>query len=957
MVAILAAAFFIHFLNFISNAKDKEVASQLAEVYGQVSNQFSDLSEKSWNILYDGSLTYSLSEDEELMRAYVGQMKVQWKFNAWLFVDDGGNYVDSSGHAGYLNLGKDFERLTEQNEKIVVDGTLAGSEPVLLFAIPVDRNVYKGFEFSAVALAYTKDSLKAVMDNDLYGGNSGYYLIYPDGRILLSLQSDVKGYKNLFSFLKQTKFEDASYEEVKEGIQTGKADTYKYTEGKQKSYLYYQPVGFQDWMLVGIVPQEAVGIYVAKILQQTVVVSGLCFGAILLVILGILYYRRKYEINQMNREVQYRDRLFDILSNNTANMFLVMSPGTYKIEYASPNSKRLIGVDREQIMKDTSVLRKTEYVEKGNLPLTALNDIPLGSSVQLESIRQHEETKEQLWFEEQIYHVEIEGNERFIFILQDRTKERESKKNLSTALDIARAANESKSEFLSNMSHDIRTPMNVIIGFLPLLQRDAENPEKVREYARKIGASSRHLLGLINDILDMSRIESGKATLNVSDFRLADMVDSMTMIIRPQAEAKRQSFEIYVKDIKYENLVGDSMKISQIMVNILSNAVKYTEPGGKIEFTVQQLPQMTQSIIPVRFTVKDNGIGMSEEYQKVIFEPFTREENHPSAKARGTGLGMSIVKNLVDLMGGSITMESKIGKGSTFTVDLGLRIQKEDVDAEFWARHSLFRTLVVDDDQEICSNIVRTVHDSGLEMEYALSGKKALDMVQKAVDDQREFNLVLLDWKMPEMDGLETASRIRKIVSREVPILILTAYDWSDIEEEARKAGIDGFLSKPFFLSGFKDVVEQICGTHEEKAVTEYGVPGGLDGIHCLVAEDFELNAEILAGILELYGASCEVRENGLEAVRAFEASEPGTYDLILMDIQMPVMNGCEATSAIRASGHPEAKTIPIIAMSANAFAEDIQEALQAGMDAYLTKPVDAKLLETTLVKIMEERK
>lgn len=955
IIIVLATGIFLkQYIKYVNTTRDKEVTNQLSEVYGKVNRRFNELAQRNWNLLYGGALAYSLSEDETLMRSYIYQLKVQWDFHEWLFVNDDGYYMNVQGDTGFLNLGKDFSLLTKERQNITVDGTLAGSEPVMLFAIPVEENTYNGFSFSAVALAYNKEDMKSVMEDNSYEGKSECFLLYPDGRILLSFHDGIKGNRNLFNFLKEAVFEHSSYEDIHRAIRAGEKGACRYRLDGEDNYLYYQPVGFQDWIMVGIVPQKAVGIYMEKILQQTVLLSLLSLGAVMmvLIIMVVVQYRRK--MAEKTQELGYQERMFEILSSNTTNLFIVVVPGTYEVEYISSNAEQILGISAEKLQQDMELLNDLKYVEhvgREGLRWSDLEEIPIGGMNTMESVRCHAKTGKKCWFEESVYHVKIGDRERFIFLLQDRTKEKEDQENLKMALDIARAANEAKSAFLSNMSHDIRTPMNVVIGLLPLLQAHAEDPKKVREYARKINISSQHLLGLINDILDMSKIESGKTSLNLLEFRLSELIDGLAMIIRPQAHAKQQEFDIYVKGIQYETLVGDSMKISQIMVNILSNAVKYTPPGGRIEMKVEQLPQRTKHISRLRFTISDNGIGISEEYQKVIFEPFTREDKHKGEKIKGTGLGMSIVKNLVDLMGGSVSVESKLGEGSRFTVELGLRICEEETDSRFWEKHSISHTLVVDDDPDVCDNIVQTVKDSGLDMDYALSGREAVEKVRKACEEKKDFDLLLLDWKMPDMDGLETAVRIREIVSEKVPIFILSAYDWSEIEEEAREAGINGFLTKPFFLSNFKDTVEEVCQFME--ADREDDAPKvHLQGMHILVAEDYELNAEILKGILEMYGATCDVCENGLETVQRFESAPEGTYDLVLMDIQMPLMDGCEAAEKIRGCAHPQAGTVPIVAMSANAFSDDVKKAMEAGMNAYLTKPVDAKLLEKTLVKI-----
>jgi len=518
---------------------------------------------------------------------------------------------------------------------------------------------------------------------------------------------------------------------------------------------------------------------------------------------------------------------------------------------------------------------------------------------------------------------------------------------LMDALSAAEAANAAKSNFLSNMSHDIRTPMNAIVGLSTMLARDAENPEKVREHTKKITSSSQHLLSLINDVLDMSKIESGKTTLNISELNLAELVDEIVTIVRPQAKAKYQEFEVSVTDLRNEHLLGDRLRINQILINLLSNAIKYTQVGGRILLQIRQLAQAKKNYAHYEFVVRDNGYGMSEDYLKVIFEPFTREEKDTINKIQGTGLGMAITKNLVDLLGGTISVQSELGKGSVFTVDLELRLQEMEIDQDFWAHHGITHALIVDDDVEVCTNIIGAMSGTGVSMQFAVDGHTAVMMTEKALRKGRGFDLVLLDWKMPDIDGIETARRIRRVIPESVPIMILTAYDWSEIEEEALDAGINGFLLKPFFLSNLMQTVEKLEDT--SKGDAEETEDDFLKGKRFLAAEDNELNAEILAELLDMMGASVTIAENGRKAVELFEASAPGEFDAILMDVQMPVMNGYEATRNIRASGNAAAHRIPIIAMTANAFAEDVKDALDSGMNAHIAKPIDLGLLEKVL--------
>lgn len=542
--------------------------------------------------------------------------------------------------------------------------------------------------------------------------------------------------------------------------------------------------------------------------------------------------------------------------------------------------------------------------------------------------------------------------------LEKRNAELEVTKSMTEeALRIAEEANRSKSNFLSNMSHDIRTPMNAIVGFSALLSRDAENPEKVREYTKKITSSSQHLLGLINDVLDMSKIEAGKTTLNLSEESFGEIVEGIDTIVRPQMKAKRHEFDVIVKDIRHEAVVVDKLRLNQILLNLLSNAVKYTPEGGRVTLTVQELSQRSKQYALYRFVVADNGLGMSEEFTKTIFEAFTREVNSVTNKIQGTGLGMAITKNLVDLMGGKISVKSQKDAGSEFTVELELRISDYEVDNEYWTRHGITRLLVVDDEEIVGQNVMAAMDGTGVHVDYAADGMTAIDMVKQSDEENRLYHVVLLDWRMPGMDGLETARRIRQEIPKELPLLVLTSYDWTEIEEEARSAGIEAFLPKPFFVANFRSKMDAVFhqGDLGSRTVENSG-RSVLEGMHVLVAEDNELNAEILKELLSMAGATCDVYENGQLAAEAFEQSKTGQYDLILMDVQMPVMNGYEATGVIRDSGHPLANTMPIIAMTANAFAEDINNALEAGMNAHVAKPVDMLVLEETVRKVLEAK-
>ena len=530
---------------------------------------------------------------------------------------------------------------------------------------------------------------------------------------------------------------------------------------------------------------------------------------------------------------------------------------------------------------------------------------------------------------------------------KEREAERElHNKQLAEALHAAQLASNSKTMFLSNMSHDIRTPMNAVLGFTALLSKDAENPDRVKEYTKKIMASGQHLLSLINDILDVSKIESGKVVLTVERFTLSDMVSSVDAIIRPMAAAREQKFHVEVTDVKHEYLLGDETRVNQILINLLSNAVKYTPVGGNIWFRIIGMKQRSTQYEHIQIEVEDDGYGMTPEYLKTIFDAFTRAENSTTNKVQGTGLGMAITKNIVELMGGTIDVSSEVNKGSLFRVELEFRIPEEQADKQFWINSGITRVLAVEGDVRYGENIQMLMKDTGVEVDTALNGEEALRQIQYGRRIGKAYQLVLFDWDV--QGDMQIINRIQEALQNTAPILFLVSYDIGCTEELLRGENTD-ILQKPFFVSSLKQKVAEIQAGKKKEKEFEEEEDGNLEGLRFLAAEDNEINAEILAEILSMEGAYCEIVENGQLVLERFINSEEGEFDAILMDVQMPVMNGYEATRAIRSLERKDARTMPIIAMTANAFVEDEKEALNAGMNVHLAKPIDIDLLKKVI--------
>lgn len=524
---------------------------------------------------------------------------------------------------------------------------------------------------------------------------------------------------------------------------------------------------------------------------------------------------------------------------------------------------------------------------------------------------------------------------------------------LSDALAQARHANAAKTTFLSNMSHDIRTPMNAIIGFTNMALRHFENRTQVKDSLEKVLSSSNHLLGLINDILDMSRIESGRVEVAEQECNLSDLIHNLIHIIQPQITAKQQKFQIDAFKVKNEDVYADQLKINQVLINILSNAVKYTPSTGSIFFRISQYESRIPGCAKYEFRIKDNGLGMSKDFLKHVFDAFEREETSTKSGIQGTGLGMSITKKMVELMGGDISVESEKDKGSEFIVTLDLKLQQNVKQVSIQELNNL-RALIVDDDFNTCESVTTMLKQMGMRSEWTTSPREAVFRAGRALDDD-PFSAYIIDWLMPDQNGIETVRQIRRVVGNTAPVIILTAYEYSDIEQEAKQAGVTTFCTKPLFMSDLKNALSRAIQGHEDDNKKHDALSStDFSGRCVLLVEDIEVNREIAKAILHEIGLEVDEAADGTEAVNMVKNSSPNHYDIILMDVQMPMMNGYDATKNIRALKRKDAQTVPIVAMTANAFEEDKEDALKCGMNDHLAKPLDIPKLLATLRKYLK---
>ncbi len=650
------------------------------------------------------------------------------------------------------------------------------------------------------------------------------------------------------------------------------------------------------------------------------------------------------------QEIRYRERLFDVLSTNVNEVFLIFNEEKNQLEYVSGNCGRVLSIDAEALRRNTSLLEERVVPQDRDAFAAFVRRTGIAGEKNGEA-RLYLKSDEPRWVRLQSF-PQMEGDKvaRYIVSMTDRTEEMRSEQALRDALVSAQSANAAKQNFLSRMSHEIRTPMNAIIGMTTIAAAYIEDRKRVEDCLEKIGYSSKHLMSLINDVLDMSKIDEGKMVIAHEKFNLESVAESITSIIYPQAEEKGLTFTMPLVDLCDTVLIGDPMRLNQVLLNLLSNALKFTPRGGSIRLEIRQI-QKKDGRARLRFTVSDTGIGMSEEFLSRIFLPFEQESAATGQKFGGTGLGMSICKNMVTLMGGTITVKSAPDKGSEFAVELDFDIAEADGEASSRKSQALeaLKVLVADDDRDCCIHTSLLLGNLGILSKWVLTGGACVEEVLSAHKVGEDYDVCLIDLKMPDIDGVEVTRRVREFVGPNTTIIIITAYDWSAIEQSARAAGANAFLSKPIFASSLYNTLLAVTGI--ERAVLPSSAEtfhANLAGRRALLAEDNDLNREIAVELLGMTGMEVDCAYNGKEALDRFQANGDA-YDLILMDVQMPVMDGYQATEAIRRCGHPRARTIPIIAMTADAFHEDVVKARAAGMNGHLPKPIDMERLFQTI--------
>ena len=949
----------IQYTRFVSKTVYQESTSHLTEIFHQSNKALNELVNKNLTYLHMWSAYLQKASTEKEICDYINKVQEETGFSGFYFLSFDGNYKTITGETGYLGLqGNLDDKITQRND-IIMNAALPGKSQMLVFACPEVNGIYQGFEYDAIAVAYDNSDIVKVLDISAFQGNAGGYVVHSDGRVVIDHAPE--SWKTAYNFIAVLRDHSGLSEDeimaFSEELKQGHTGAMLVNLEGRNYYLIYEKVNIQDWALLGIVPADIVNASMNELQFSTLIIVGALLFSIAAFIIIIILRKNRLNIKSKNTQILYRDEMFKKLSMNVDDVFLMVDAKTARVDYVSPNVEKLLGITVKQIKENIYVLGKLHPQDTEGQRSKHLKGLLVNEQREWDFEYVHKKTGEQRWFHIIAMGSEIEKKQKCIIVMSDRTADRKMNQALSDAVSAAETANRAKSTFLSNMSHDIRTPMNAIIGFTTLAVSNIENQEKVRDYLGKILASSNHLLSLINDILDMSRIESGKIHLEETKVNLSDLLHDLKTIISGQIHAKQLELYMDAMDVTDEDIYCDKTRLNQVLLNLLSNAIKFTPAGGTVSVRLRQFPSNQKDCAQYEIRVKDNGIGMSQEFAQKIFDPFERERTSTVSKIQGTGLGMAISKNIVNMMGGTIEIKTQKNKGTEFIIRLMFRIQSEKHRVEKITELEGLKALVVDDDFNTCDSVTKMLVKVGMRSEWTLSGKEAVLRAKQSIELGDAFHAYIIDWRLPDMNGIEVTRQIRSL-GDDTPIIILTAYDWSEIEVEAKAAGVTAFCAKPMFMSDLRETLMTALGQKKEQNNDDVLPEADFNfkNKHILLVEDNELNSEIATEILTEYGFIVDTAENGAEALEKVSTSKPGTYDLVLMDVQMPVMNGYEATKCIRKLKDPALANISILAMTANAFDEDRKKALESGMDGFLSKPIVIKELVQALKNKFTDR-
>lgn len=911
--------------------------------------------------IVQSSIRHQLRNDEERLNSFAGLYALSGDslepgsilanyanatdFYRFFYIDLNGAGIDSAGEpvdAGSLPF---EETALSKGQNGYSDAYIGDSGRLqITFQSPV------WLDGEQIGALYADKTLSSYRDPSLFtfSGGAGYAFIV-DGSGFWLIESTGSETDDVYAFLGENGNGPVIQETLRDLLRNNQAGTMEIKFHGEDSILCFLPKGNSyKWYLLSIMPKSVLQQESSEIINMVVISFAELAGALLLITV-LLLGRESMKGREQGRI--YRERLFQNISSNIDFAFLLYTPSGRRVEMVSNNVDALYDVGPEQVSARPDILFERCGVPENDEYRNAFLTGGLKENTRKE-YRTGTDDELQRWTE---VHFLLADNGQYLAVIRDTTREHHMRADLADALLQSQENNRARTAFFSSMSHDIRTPMNGIIGMTAIARANLGNREKVGDCLDKISAASDHLLSLINEVLDMSRIESGKLSLKCEPVNLPELISNVLLLIKPELMKKGHTMIVKSSVLDYDFVMGDALHIQKILMNLLSNAVKYTPDGGEISVGLKERKRKDR-MVDIIFEVEDNGIGMEADFVQRIFIPFERAEDNRLSKITGTGLGMAITKNIIDIMGGTINVESIPGAGSRFTVILPLPLSESgSMETESLAGYTV---LVVDDSPDTCEGIQSMLKEAGVSVECSLSGREAVEKAERAHRAGCDYFAVIVDWKMPEMDGIETTRRIREKLGADIPIILLSAYNWEEVEQEALEAGINGFLTKPIFRSELVQKLRlYIMGTSGKIQEVSGPMPQNqFKGFRILLAEDNELNREIAVELLNLAGIEVDSVENGLQAVRKIEQEEAGYFDMVLMDIHMPVMDGLEAAKKIRELPGWDKNDIPIIAMTADAFEEDIQRCKDAGMDSHIAKPVNIEKM-FAIIRMYYDRK
>ncbi len=954
----------ISFVVFLSATQDRIVDQNKRYLEGttlQTSRRVGDLLSNAQMMIdvvatsYEARMTSDAVSPDDLP----GILRATLFDHIILATPDGRVYDDRGLVEGYSSRELFPDGLPQESGAIAIDSSPIDKDPIVIFYTPVE---YEGRLVGVLAGGYTKGHLAEMITTYFFGEQTSTYLCDSDGTIIASSATTQNNYDNVADLYGEAELEGITYEEISQALASNTDIGFSYQTSTGTATAYLMDISDSTWMVLRSFPASITNAMIDNATGAAIILI-LCVTAAIVLFVAVLLVQSRRQSKQLLFEKTQATRIVDASTNLFQRLIrLDMQKGTYeylKSSGLSGNFKHEDTMDAfgaywlDHAYEDGDRAVVGKILDTAGVQEDLTEDVPY---LQYEyRVKNPDDPKSPIWIQVSIICLERDEQgiaESVLLAVQDVTvikqQELAAREALEEAYLAADQASKAKSDFLNSMSHDIRTPMNSIMGLTAIASMHIDDTERVKDCLNKITISNKHLLGLINEVLDMAKIESGKISLADEEFDIAETVESLLTIVHPQIEAKHQTLKVDITHIKHEHVIGDPMRLQQVFMNIMGNAIKFTPEGGTIGFHIAEKPSPIHGSGCYEFTFTDTGCGMDEDFVKRVFEPFSRANDSRTTKVEGTGLGMAIVKSIVSLMNGTIDVESELNVGSTFRVTVFLKL-RDAKDEDLSGLRGL-SVLVADDDEDACQNAVEMLASIGMKADFVTNGNAAVEAVKARHAAGDGYVAVILDWKMPEKSGIEAARDIRQIAHVDIPIIILSAFDWSSIEQEARETGVDAFISKPLFRSRLIHVMQSLVTgeTGDDYDERKELLEADYSKKRILLTEDNAMAAEIGLEIIGMTHAQVDHAENGREAVDLLLEHEPGYYDLVFMDIQMPIMNGYEATKAIRAAakdGRPDLADLPIVALSADAFAEDIQKAKASGMNDHMSKPMEIKNL------------